>query len=74
MIDPRVQTMFKISNKNFNFSSFFIISQDYYELPKRTSRTKGNIYHIFKPNKFRDVQNLYHDKVSIDKTLMISKT
>ena len=25
-------------------------------LPKRTIRANGNIYHIFKPNNFRDVQ------------------
>ena len=52
-----------------NISSVFIISQDYYELPKRTIRANGNIYHIFKPNKFRDAQNLYQDKASMDMTL-----
>ena len=36
MIDPRVQAMFKRSRNNN--SSIFIISQDYYELPKRTIR------------------------------------
>ena len=46
-----------------------MISQDYYELPKRTIRANGNIYHIFKPKNFRDVQNLYQDKASMDKTL-----
>ena len=49
--------------------SIFIICQVYYELPKRTIRANGNIYHIFKPNNFRDVQNLYPDKVSMDMTL-----
>ena len=49
--------------------SIFIISQDYYELPKRTIRANGNIYHIFKPNNFRDVQNLYQDKASMGMTL-----
>ena len=49
--------------------SIFIISQDYYELPKRTIRANGNIYHIFKPNIFRDVQNPYQDKASMDITL-----
>ena len=49
--------------------SIFIISQDYYELPKKTIRAIGNIYHIFQPNKFRDVQNLYQDKASMDLTL-----
>ena len=65
---PRVQTMFKRSrHKNL---SIFIISQEYYELPKKTIRANGNIYHIFKPNSFRDVQNLYHDKASsMDMTL-----
>ena len=52
-----------------NSLSIFIISQDYYELPKRTIRANGNIYHIFKPNIFRDVQNLYQDKASMDMTL-----
>ena len=52
-----------------NKLSIFVISQDYYELPKRTSRANGNIYHIFKPNNFRDVINLYQDKASMDMTL-----
>ena len=52
-----------------NNLSIFIKSQDYYELPKRTIRANGNIYHIFEPNKFRDVQNLYQDKASMDMTL-----
>ena len=51
-----------------NNLSIFIISQDYYELPKRTIRANGNIYHILKPNNFRDVQNLYQDKASSDMT------
>ena len=67
MNDPRVQAMFKRSRQN-NLS-IFIISQDYYELPKRTIRANGNIYRIFKPNNFRDVQNLYQDKASMDMTL-----
>ena len=65
--DPRVQAMFKRSRHN-NLS-IFIISQDYYELSKKTIRCNGNIYHIFKPNNFRDVQNLYQDKASMDMTL-----
>ena len=44
MNDPRVQAIFKRSRHN-NLS-IFIISQDYYELPKRTIRANGNIYHI----------------------------
>ena len=59
--------MFKSSRQN-NLSNF-IISQDYYELPKRAIRANGNIYHIFKPNNFRDVQNLYQNKASMDMTL-----
>ena len=65
--DPRVQAMFKRSRHN-NLS-IFIISQDYYELSKKTIRCNGNIYHIFKPNNFRDVLNLYQDKSSMDMTL-----
>ena len=67
MNDPRVQAMFKRSRHN-NLS-ILIISQDYYELPKRTIRANGNISHIFKPNVFRDVQNLFQDKASMDMTL-----
>ena len=67
MNDPRVQARFKRSRHKT--LSIFIISQDYYELPKRTIPTNGNIYHIFKPNDFRDEQNFYQDKVSMDMTL-----
>ena len=67
MNDPRVQAMFKRSRHN-NLS-IFIISQDYYELPKRTIRANGNIYHLFRPNNYRDIQNLYMDKISMDMTL-----
>ena len=66
MNDPRVQVRFKRS-RHFNLS-IFIISQDYYELPKRTIRANGKIYHIFKPNNYRDVRNLYQDKASMDMT------
>ena len=67
MNDPRVQAMFKRSrHKNL---SIFIISQNDFELPKRTIRANGNVYHIFKPNKFREVQNLYQDEASMDMTL-----
>ena len=68
MNDPHVQAMFKRSRHN-NLS-LFIISQDYSELPKRTVRANGNIYHIFKPNNFRDVQNLYQDEASMEMTLV----
>ena len=64
MEDPRVQAMFKRSRHNI--LSVFIISQDYYELSKRAIRCNGNIYHILKPNNFRDVINLYQDKASMD--------
>ena len=66
MNDPRVQAMLKRSRHN-NLS-MFILSEDYYELPKRTIRGNGNIYQIFKPNNFRDVQNIYQDKASMDMT------
>ena len=67
VVDPRVQAMFKRSRHN-NLS-IFIISQDYYELNKKTIRCNGNIFHIFKPNNFRDVLNIYQDKASMDMTL-----
>ena len=44
MNDPRLQAIFKRSRHN-NLS-IFNIRQDYYELPKRTIRAKGNIYHF----------------------------
>ena len=67
MNDPRVQAMFKRSGHN-NLS-IVIISQDYYELPKKTIRANGNINRIFKPNNFRDVLDLYQVKSSMDMTL-----
>ena len=67
MNDPRVQAMFKRSRHND--LSIFIISQDYYELPKKTIRANGNIYHIFKPDNLLDVRNVYQDKASMDITL-----
>ena len=67
MNDPRVQAIFKRSRHN-NLS-FFISSQDYYELPERTIRDEGNIYHIFKPNSFRDMRNPFQDKAFMDMTL-----
>ena len=67
MNDPRVQAMFERSRHND--LSIFIISQDYYELPKKTIRANGNIYHIFKPNNLLDVPNVYQDKASMDITL-----
>ena len=67
MDDPRVQAMFKRSRHN-NLS-IFIISQDYYELSKKTIRCNGNIFLIFKRSNFRDVLNHYQDKSSMDMTL-----
>ena len=67
MDDPGVQAMFKRSRHN-NLS-ILIISQGYYELPKKTTRANGNIYHIFKPNTFLNVRNIHQDKKSMDMTL-----
>ena len=67
MDDPRVQAMFNRSRHN-NLS-IFVISQDNYELIKKTIRCNGNIYHIFKPKNFRVVLSLYQDKSSMDMTL-----
>ena len=67
MNDLRVQAIFRrLSPIKLCIS---IISQDYYELPKRTIRANGKIYHIFKPNNFTDFQNLYQDKTSMYMTL-----
>ena len=68
MEDPRAQAMFKRSRHN-NLS-IFIISQDYYELSKKTIRCNGNIFHIIKPKNFRDVFDHYQDKSSMDMTLI----
>ena len=65
--DPRVQAMFKRSRHN-NLS-ILIISQDYYELPKKTIRANGNIYHMFKPDTFLDVPHVYQNKASTDMPL-----
>ena len=65
--NDKIQAMFK--RGRHNQLSIFINSQDYYELPKRTIRANGNIYHIFEPNNLRDVKNLYQDKSSMDMTL-----
>ena len=67
MNHPIVQAMFKRSRQNT--LSLFLISHDYHELPTRTIRANGNIYHIFQPNTFRDVQSLYQDKASKEMTL-----
>ena len=62
-----IQAMFKRGRHN-NLSIFFI-SQDYYELPKRTIRANGIIFHLFKTNNYLDVRNIYQDKASMDMTL-----
>ena len=49
--------------------SIIKISQDYYELPKRTIQANGNNYHIFKSNNFLDDRNVYQDRASKDMTL-----
>ena len=65
--DPQVQALFKKSRQKK--ISFFLISQDYYELPKRNSRANGNFYYMFIQNNFRDVQILYQDEAFLDMTL-----
>ena len=67
MNDPRVQAMSKRSRHNI--LSIFIISQDYYELPKRTIKANGRIYHLFKPSNFLDVRSFHQEKASMDMTL-----
>ena len=65
--NDKIQALFK--RGRHNNLSIFIISQDYYELPKRTIRCNGNIFHLFKPNNYLDVRNIYQDKASMDTTL-----
>ena len=67
MNDPRVRAMF--TRSRHSILSIFIISQDCYQIPKKTIRANGNIYHKFKPINIRDVQNLNQDKASMDMTL-----
>ena len=65
--NEKIQAMFK--RGRHNNLSIFIIRQDYHELPKRTIRCNGNVFHLFKPNNYLDVRNIYQDKASMDKTL-----
>ena len=65
--NDKIQAMFK--RGRHNNLSIFIIGQDYYDLPKRTIRCNGNIFHLFKPNNYPDVRNIYQDKASMDMTL-----
>ena len=64
--NDKIQAMFK-RGRHINLS-IFIISQDYYELPKRTISANGN-NHLFKTNNYLDVRNIYQDKASMDMTL-----
>ena len=65
--NDKIQAMFK--RGRHNNLSIFLISQNYYELPKRTIRANGNIFHLFKTNNYLDVRNIYQDKASMDMTL-----
>ena len=66
MNDFRAQAMLKPSRHNNK--SIFKISQYFYELFKKMIRVNGNICQVFKPNTYRDVQNFYQDKASMDLT------
>ena len=65
--NDKIQAMFK--QGRHNNLSISIISQHYYELPKKTISSNGSIYDIFIPNNFLDVRKIYQDKVSMDMTL-----
>ena len=65
--NDKIQAMFK--RGRHNNLSIFIISQDYYELPKKTIRANGNIFHLFKSNNYLDLRNIYQDKASMDMSL-----
>ena len=67
MSNLRVQELFK--RPILNNISPFIISQDYYELRKKTTRANGIVYQIFKLNSYKDVQNLNHEKAIMNLTL-----
>ena len=54
--NEKIQAMFK--RGRHNNLSIFIISQHYYELPKRTIRCNGNVFHLIKPNNYLDVRNI----------------
>ena len=67
MNDDRVKALFK--RGRHNNIAVFIISQDYYELPKQTIRENSNIFHLFRPNISRNVLKLFQDKASMDMTI-----
>ena len=65
--NDKIHAMFK--RGRHNNLSVFVISQDYYELPKKTIRCNGYIFHLFKPTNFLDIHNIYQDKTSMDMIL-----
>ena len=67
MNDDRVKALFK--RGRHNNIAVFIISQDFYELPKQTIRENSNIFHLFRPNNSRNVLNLFQDKASMDMSI-----
>ena len=67
MNNPRVQALFRRS-RHINLS-IFIISQDYYELPKRTIRANGNVYQYSNPTISEMYKFFFQEKASMDMTL-----
>ena len=65
--NEKIQATFK--RGRHNNLSVFIISEDYYELPRRRLLCYSIIFRLFKPNNFYDVRNIYQDKASMDMTL-----
>ena len=64
--DPQVQAMFKQpTHHHLPFFQSVEITINYH----RTMRINGNTFHIFQPNNFRGVQNLYQHKTFKDMTL-----
>ena len=61
--NDKIQAMFKRGRHNNLY--IYIISQDYYDIPKKTMRANGIIFHVFKPNNFLDVRNIYQGRASI---------
>ena len=52
---PRVQPVYKRFRHCAMF--MFLINHEYYELPKRTIKVDGKIYHKLKPDKLRHIQS-----------------
>ena len=65
--NDKIQAMF-ILGRHITLS-IFIISQDYFELPQRTIRCNGIIFHLFQPDNYLDVRNIYQDKAIMDMAL-----